>query len=1337
MRNIVRSTALGVLLLTWMKYLQAEEIPFFRAEPQYPNVFIIFDNSDSMQDVPYLSVDGVSVRPSGRRWQENVVLDGNKRVTGWTNVTWPDVLPWLDENANPTRLASGGNHPASKLYQAKLALNVILDHIKDVNLGFATYMTDRVPRVTAKYYRILDPVAGSTTDDPLRWEVLERQTGTSTYSTNVTSTSGTSFTWCSRTITGSVGTTFRVPRTCIQGSPPDTLSGTCDLRNEEVELTITNVVPEYKDGSIFQYRWYFSGTYRQYRITTITDASNTYDPSTPSSASWYSAYPASGGPRNLPPPASGWMRIENAPGCRVWRKYDPPPVTSGGLPRRFDPRDPNDTSSNTWRTTTGNWSVTDPAAGGYINPLTLEVTPNPTDSGWTLVPDGGVPGWRCNSVYDTNWWCVPTNESVPGVCNITTTRCDRTPGRYRDDIFRYPGYGTTDRPHAWSYVKRTGNRSGSASNKPPWGTWKEAEQPDPFFPGVEGSEDGNVIGDDHIAFVNLPPGNTNDTALLNKEKIRRYVALDRFSGHPRYTGYDYTTMPFTTSIAPNSDQVSTWPSGGGGKATPLTASLRWAKRYFESYIRQDGQSLIYCRQNYIILLTDGLETAECDPAAADYNTCLTSETDPRSPVKAAKDLRNIVIDGQAYEVKTYVIGFGMEASQREALNLIAKAGGTEKAKFADDAQELAEKLSDIFSEIGTNYYTRSDLTITREGDRIFMAYFEYPGWRGHLAKFSVDQQTGEVTRCGEDNTCVEWGGTGDAGSALNKQANRTVYTTVGSGAEPGRILFSTSNISSLKSYLLSPADDINSNGTPYENVDAEAVINFILDPGYSGGIYAGTRDRNWKLADLYHTRPVVVGKPAYNYTFNDYTVFKSTYSERDTTVYVGSNGGMLHAFKARRYGECDSNNVGKELCDDTGEERWAYIPKMALPNLKNLRIEHQFYVDSPPAVSDVYSEGTGGSVFHSQGWYTVLVSGMREGGRGYFALDVTDPGNPRVLWEFTDTNGTNNMGYTWSVPAIGRVRIGTKDKWVAIVGGGWSDPSNPANSNVGNRIYMIDIETGDILKQGKAYAEWTIGTATNRVPSAIRAVDMDKNGYIDKIYFGDTSGVMWRMDVSSNNMEDWVPCKLFDPSAPNWHTNVTSPPSLVARPMFYPPAVVKGDSGYNLVLFGTGDEINPSAINTQDYFLEVEDRGNLVPGSPATCTGRINWIMELPRGEKVLSKPDEFNRIVYFTTYSPSGQCGAGTGYLYAVTVSRGINSTGGGEAGFEYNEKGESLDQDKRELKREIGTGVPTSPLVTHGAVYTTTSNLPGNPLEGAPPIRRHRTRMLSGEVRAWREVF
>lgn len=1313
---------------------QGEDVPYFAGEPQFPNVMIIFDNSDSMQDVPYTNPGGVAVRPSGVEWRRDIMdQDGNAYRDSNGNLVWT-IRP--DRNGLPgaTRLASGGNHPASKLYQAKEALNRVLDGLTvgedysgGVNLGFATYMSDRVPQVRAKYYQIYPAVPGTTTDSPLRWEVLERKTSATSWNTYVTSTSPTSFSWCSRTITGTIGTIFRVPRTCIQGSPPSALPGqTCDLRNEEVELTITNVVPEYQDGVIVRYRWYFGGSYVQYNVRTITDASDHYDPSITPSSNWYSGYPASGGPNNLPPPPSGWTRVTNAPGCQVWRKYDPPPVTTGGQPRRYG----TTSSYFSWITTTGNWSAS-PGSAGYIDPETLEVTPAPTSGSWTLVPEGGLEGYVCKQIVggSTNW-CVPPDEPGPPACNRTGARCDILPARYKNDYFRYPGYGTTDRPHAWSYVRRQGTPSGSASGTP-WGRWRENEQPDPFFPGTEGGEDANLAGDDHVAFVNLPPAGTNDWNLDKKEEIRRFISLERWSGNPESPSYDYTTMPYTTSIAPNSTQVASWPGTAGGKATPLAATLRWAKKYFESYVQQDAPTRDNCRKNFVLLLTDGLDTCDCDPTEG-YDVCT-------APITAAQELKSVMSGNKG--PYTLVVGFGLEEGQAENLNRIAEAGWPygepyfvqrePGAFFARNVNELTNILSQLFSGIGSGTFTRSDMSLSRQGDRLYLSYFDYgprSGWAGHLAKFQVNRD-GSI-----GDPVEEWGGNGDSGEAINDQSTRTLYTSLlGSGGNfanttggSGLTPFSTGQAATLKPYVLSATDDIDGDGNPNQLSDAVTLISFVHDPGYQDGRYKGKRRADWKLADIYHSRPLVVGRPSMVSSSSDYLAFVMENARRKSMVYVGSNGGMLHAIQDRYY---DQEGV---LRDADGTELWGYIPKMVLGNLKKLKDVHWFFVDSSPAAFDMKASGASGTVFSEAGWKTVLVSGMRGGGRGYFALDITDPENPRVLWEYTDDNGDNNMGYTWSMPALGKIKVrvgGTvEDRWVAFVGGGWA-PLTSEYENVGNRVYIIDVERGSLLRIGGEVAEYQIGAASNRVPSAIRAVDMNDDGYIETIYFGDTSGNLWKMDLQDPNMSRWSPCMLFDPNNPNWNTAQTNRPAITPRPIYYPPAVALGEDGKNLVLFGTGDENDPLALTTRDYFYEVKDPG------PGNCQGVLNWAKELSLGEKVLARPVYYNYVVWFTTYSPEGECGRGRGYLYGLRVSSGDDAESlGGQAGIVNMETGEVTES------KYIGVGVPSSPLVTNENVYTVTSSLPSsNPADiGAELERKRQTHPgVPPTIRGWAEMM
>ena len=126
---------------------------------------------------------------------------------------------------------------------------------------------------------------------------------------------------------------------------------------------------------------------------------------------------------------------------------------------------------------------------------------------------------------------------------------------------------------------------------------------------------------------------------------------------------------------------------------------------------------------------------------------------------------------------------------------------------------------------------------------------------------------------------------------------------------------------------------------------------------------------------------------------------------------------------------------------------------------------HVYYVDLKPRIADV-KIFTPDSV-HINGWGTVLIGGMRLGGSptnttatgatgltisnfnggstsrtfrsAYFALDITVPVNPNLLWEYTDAN----LGYTASYPTV--IKVGAK--WYAVFGSG---PTNLARGDCDN-----------------------------------------------------------------------------------------------------------------------------------------------------------------------------------------------------------------------------------------------------------------------------------------------
>jgi hypothetical protein len=1347
MRNLwILGALLGCFVMGLGAAAGEEQAPFFVGEIFYPNALIIFDNSDSMQDVPYTNPGGTAVRANPQQWQMDVTDSSGAPLRDTSG-----FLYWATRSdrsqavlgTNALRRASGGDHPSSKLYQAKQALNAILNpplpaRFENVNLGFATYLSQRSPRVVAKYWALQPgtsiPGTSTTINRPTRWEILvwaSRQHNVSTMSPW-----NDKFTWYGVTRAGGVGAQFTILRT-----DGDVQTTSCPERTKSLTYTITAVTAKYNpvDGQFLGYQWDFNSPYQEYQYTTINDAN--YDPGCTAGQGWNIC---TGG--SLPTAVGSWVRVRSGAGCNLWRKL-PAETTVITYPGSVRP----DIYLFQWYETVGSWSGPSTGQPRYIDRDTLRVTPlqKYTSGGYT--------------------YQLMTSTLSNVVINTSGTTATVEPAQYQSDTFSYPADGSANKPHAWSYVRW------NASSQ-----WPDAAQPAERYPATLGDppDYGNIRGDDHIIFVNLPSPNSNDEHMLNRDRILPYISLERYQSHPRYgTGqniynktdttmnYDYTTMPHTFNLpAPKPSIPPNTTTAVAGKATPLAASLRYAKRYYESYIRQDTKSLQGCRENYIIFLTDGLDTCDCDYTSPDYMDCLVSG--PNSPVAAARELYNLQVGGITRRVKTFVVGFGLEESQRDALDAMAQAGGTTQAYFASNVGDLVQALTRIFQQLTAGRYTRSDLAVARSGERLYSAYFNYPGWAGRLKAYSLGEK-------GEVGTPIsEWGGAegscpdfieltdadgnlidscaGDAGGSMHDtslQPTRKIFTTVGSGMLPSRmeirysttaqsITFQSGQLSDIKPFLISASEDINGNGTPNEDADALTVLGFTFDPAY-GKIagtppiypYKGTRQAEWLLPDLYHTRPVPVGPPAFPVSWGYYPEFKIDHAGRETVIYVGGNGGMLHA-----------------ISDSNGTERWAYMPKMALGKLKKLKDGHEFFVDSEPRIADIYSSGGGGTVFPApagdrpqDGWHTVLISGMREGGRGYFALEVTDPDNPRVLWEVTDSN----MAYTWSVPAVGRVKLGSQDKWVAFVGGGYSDPGDSSENDKGNRLYVIDIETGTILK------EWTIGSATNKVPSAIREVDLNKDGYIEAIYFGDLEGVLWKMDLTSTNINRWDPCILLDPGSYNF-SGLSPAPAVTPtrRPIFYMPAVAKGDSGNPLVFFGTGDEKHPLDVSGTDFFYEVEDLGTSPGGSPPTCTGRVNWVRVLGQGvdddgqsmqgEKVLARPSVFNRIVYFTTYvppPPSSECGVGKGYLYGLTMSSGAASTGGGQAGLYFDLGGHPLvDSEGHPQPVErltLGAGVPTAPIITNGTLYVTTSNTVGGGPMGVP------INPLGGVIRGWREVF
>ncbi|HEX5758527.1 MAG TPA: PilC/PilY family type IV pilus protein [Thermoanaerobaculia bacterium] len=344
-------------------------------------------------------------------------------------------------------------------------------------------------------------------------------------------------------------------------------------------------------------------------------------------------------------------------------------------------------------------------------------------------------------------------------------------------------------------------------------------------------------------------------------------------------------------------------------------------------------------------------------------------------------------------------------------------------------------------------------------------------------------------------------------------------------------------------------------------------------------------DVPYVLGDVFHSNPVVTGGPSNALFFannvNGYREFAEKHRFRRKMLVVGANDGMLHVFDAGVFRDKDDDGVAdsspllaagtRESFDNgTGRELFAFVPRAALRPLKDLYVgsgtNRTWTVDGTVTIADVRIDPlfTGApdpdDASSSTGpqWRTVLIGGMREGGSGYYALDITQPDTirddddrlpevpdgtyvpncfaggpqcgpvpfPSQLWEFTDSvyepaagkvhrlnedgDGGPDLAQTWSIPNIGRLRLiengSPVDKYVAVFGGGL-DTSNLA----GNWLYMVDIETGSAIYKQKLVEPG--GAGGGAAPAEPAAVDTDGDGYLDRIYLGTNRGLMYRVDL--------------------------------------------------------------------------------------------------------------------------------------------------------------------------------------------------------------------------------
>jgi type IV pilus assembly protein PilY1 len=277
------------------------------------------------------------------------------------------------------------------------------------------------------------------------------------------------------------------------------------------------------------------------------------------------------------------------------------------------------------------------------------------------------------------------------------------------------------------------------------------------------------------------------------------------------------------------------------------------------------------------------------------------------------------------------------------------------------------------------------------------------------------------------------------------------------------------------------------------------------------------RYREAVLGDALESEPAFMGPPVFSYPYPGYSSFKTANANRDGIVYMGANDGMMHAFYAQDSSgagsPCVIGAIAGEHCG--GEEAWAYVPSMVIENMwkladVNYSTLHTNYVNGSPITSDICVANCTDDA--TAVWKTIMVAGLNGGGRGYYALDITDPASPALLWEFTTSSGIgavkdDDLGYSFGHPIITRKQDGT---WVVLVTSGYNNTSPGTGKGF---LYVLNAATGAII------SKIGTGVGSTTTPSGFSHIvgwnDEPAGNLAGYVYGGDLLGNVWRFDINS------------------------------------------------------------------------------------------------------------------------------------------------------------------------------------------------------------------------------
>lgn len=655
-----------------------------------------------------------------------------------------------------------------------------------------------------------------------------------------------------------------------------------------------------------------------------------------------------------------------------------------------------------------------------------------------------------------------------------------------------------------------------------------------------------------------------------------------------------------------------------------------------------------CQKAFIIYVTDGGPTNDANADAAiktqvgktSCNSTVGTSPNQTNETNCLNDLAKWMYENDIYTgisenqtVSTYTVGFGSGLNQ-SSINLLTdtatKSGG--KYYTADNDDDLTAALQSAINEALTETasFTAPSLSINAfnqlyNRDDVYLALFRPDTrvrWHGNVKKFRlcntsdvtayscafgeiIDRNNAAITDINnkiKSTAASYWGTTVDGddvttgGAGEHVSVPRTLRTYLGSytglnstsPATPDTILPDSGTVYTAiiaDPTMLGLAANASSSVTP--------LINWmrgqdVMDEDDDGN----TTEARWNFADPLHSRPVAI-------------TFGGTDASPIIKLFSSTNDGIVRIFR-----------------NSDGAEEWAFIPKERLATqnslMGNADGEHNSGLDDTPSfwITDVNRDGI---IDPTAGDRVYMYIGMRRGGKNIYAFDVTPAAtltnnttalSPKLMWVIQGGSGDfARLGETWSRPRIARISYkctGTgcaegdsTSKTVLIFGGGYDTNQDnsiaPGADTVGNAIYIADPLTGERLwwasnttSSDSDRAQLELANMKYSIPSEITLIDANGDGNMDRLYVGDTSGQLWRIDLgnqinknSNGGSDGYVFADVgCDGGARSLDCSATS--NQKRRKFFYPPDVAQvsdpnfsSSENYDLVTIASGNREDP------------------------------------------------------------------------------------------------------------------------------------------------------------------